>query len=137
MKNDWTINALADETGLDRRTIKRLFTAAGKEPPYTLRDFVEALQAGASGRSEMVKQRLKKLTAEARIAEAEAGKIEGSLVSAEGVFHIYANLCVSIRQVIKASGLSEVEKHEVLKQLREISIEDLIAEPTANADLQA
>ena len=75
-------------------------------------------------------EKIREMKANADKLELQNAKTRGEIVSTDSVLRIYENLAVNVRQIVKHSGLSEVEKHEVLKNIRDLKIEDLMGGTT-------
>lgn len=133
----WSGEDVQRETGLNARTFASRATKAGIEPAYAgdngVKRFYSTKQVMDILHGDLEAERIRETKENAdRLAIANA-KTRGELVTTDSVFSILENMFVAIRQVIKQSGLSEVEKHECLKQLREIKVDDLISEKQEEA----
>jgi hypothetical protein len=126
----WTANRLSIETGLDRRTIAKLM--AGHEPPYTLRDFVRALQAGGGGRTDFAAARLRKLVAEAQLAELELKERNKTVVRTSFVVPFFEELVVSVRNTVKnIDSIPYEKKVEITSEIKHRVDKDLLRLITA------
>jgi len=114
----WTIEAAASEFGLDRKTLtSRIKTSdilPGTDGKYSTRDMHVAI-AG-----DLESARIRKTRVECEILERERDLASRLLIRAEDIEPIWEDICASIRQIILHSSLSQVEKEQVLLQLREI-----------------
>lgn len=113
----FTLSRLADESGLDRRTLARLLlsvpTTNGR---YTLAHFTDALMA----RSATAKARLNKLTADAEIAAQAAAKGAERLVDLDELTKELAPVAVACVTIIESSELSDDEKDNLRRSLAEL-----------------
>src|SRR5262245_17520012 len=110
MLEKWSISRLNEETGKDRRTIKKILSATApaettdKTEFYLLKDFISALEsycAGEGGNLEAEQTRLTK--AKADIAEVERARIRNEVLETETVFRVWENVALSIRRTILTS----------------------------------
>ena len=112
----WSQESACYEWGINRRTlsgrIKRGHIQPGKDGKFSTAQIDAAIHGSAED------EKLKKLTAEREILEIELGKLRGDVVLLDHVYRILDNITISIRQTIAASGMSDTEKQQCLKQLR-------------------
>jgi phage terminase Nu1 subunit (DNA packaging protein) len=118
MTGTWTANSLADETGLDRRTVKKILANTapvdveriekGQRKDleyYTLKDFVEALilyhrKGEGGGISDLEEEQARLTKHRANIAEMEESRMRGDLLPVDSVFGFLENVIVRVRQEI-------------------------------------
>lgn len=105
----WTINRLADETGMDRRTVKKILTEGdaapcdtdGKSDFYTLADFVSALikyhKPKGSG---LALEKELKARADRKTAEREYEILDRQYFPRMAVREAWENTVATIRQRI-------------------------------------
>ena len=134
MTRDWSINALADETGMDRRTIKKILQdvppsdIVAENPVYRLKDFIDAivLRERGGGEGELEKERIRKTRAEADILEVERARVRNEVIEVDVALHVIENRDVAIRRIIITSKLSKEEQDSILHELQSINIEALL-----------
>lgn len=135
MTEDWTINRLSDETGLDRRTLKKILqnTAPndvdGKSEFYKLADFIKALieynkPKGEGTQEALIREKVRLTAADADIREVDRAKALNLVLDTETVFRVWENICISIRRTILTSPLPTAQKDSILNELRSLKIED-------------
>jgi len=143
MAEKWSINRLSDETGFDRRSIKKWLTAADKAPCdvdgktdyYSLRDFIDAVvakdkPADPGGEGDAFER---KATLQGDILEIEKAKLALTVLDTEEVFRVLENRDIAIRQVILGCDLPEETKDKILNDLRTININDILAERSVDS----
>lgn len=136
MLEKWSINRLSEESGKDRRAVKKILSNVepcgievnGTEL-YFLKDFVAAIE-NAEEKNEKTAdywQEQTRLTrAKADIAEVERARIRNEVIETETVFRTWENVGVSIRRTILTSNLSQEEKDSILNELQSLKIEDYL-----------
>lgn len=129
----WTAESWCRQTGLNPRTFAKRANAAGIEPElagvlggknrmYTTKQCV-AIECG-----DLEAERIRETKENADKLALHNAQKRGELVSTEVVLRIYANLAAIVRQIVKHSSMSEVEKHQLLKNIREVKVSDLLGE---------
>lgn len=133
MAEKWSINALSDECGLDRRTIKKLLTTAepadwdGENALYWMRDLVEALrEKQQSEKDELIKQQTRLTEVNADIAEVSRAERRNEVIETETAFRVWENIGLAVRRVILVSELDEQSKDRILTELRSLKVEDFL-----------
>jgi phage terminase Nu1 subunit (DNA packaging protein) len=141
MIEKWTINRLNEETGLDRRTLKKILQETdpcdfdGKSELYRMTDFIKALRIYDAprngGNMEDAKLRLvqeqTRLTGEnADIAAVEKARVRNEVIETSTVFNVWESVAVSIRRTILTSGMSQDRIDACLNELRSLKIEDFM-----------
>jgi len=139
MRKHWNMNQLADETLMDRRTLKKILsetkpaTSDGKSDFYYLADFMSAYSAYVSPRESQDERensaRLLKYRAD--IAEVKRAKALGEVIETDAAFRFFENFIVPVKRIIELSHMTTQEKDSVFKQLSTINKEQLV-----NAALQ-
>lgn len=136
MLEKWSINRLAEEAGMDRRTVKKRlekaepcdFTPEG-DPLYHLRTFLDAcLAKEEDGESnyELEKTRLTKVQADH--AELDLSLARKEVVPVDLAFQTVSNMFFSVRRVIETSPLPNEQKDEIYEQLSGLKPEDFVNE---------
>ena len=120
------MNSLAEESGLDPRTIKRFLadTKSDRRGRYTFADLVTAIRSKADVRTELERERLRKTTAEADGIELENRRKLGELVDVAVFVRDYHKTLVAMRQVVMNSKLTESSKHDILESLEHLQTDD-------------
>jgi hypothetical protein len=135
MTQDWTINSLSEETGLDRRTIKKILkdTAPndvdGKNEFYKMVDFVRALveyHKPDNSSDALEREKVRKTAAEADILEVERARIRNEVIETETVFRVIENRDIAIRRTILTSELSDERKDAILRELQRVTVQDFL-----------
>ena len=129
---EWTLERAAYEFGMDRKTLSKRVTALGIEPCYkgkgSKERFYSTAQMAQAVFGDLEAERIRETKENADKLALQNAKARAELVSTEVVLRVYANLAVTVRQIVKHSGLSEVEKHELLKNIRQLKVSDLLEE---------
>lgn len=127
MTQDWTVNGLSEETGIDRRTIKKILqnTAPhdvdGKTEFYKLSDFVKAIREydkpkGAASESELLAARTRLTNADADIREVERALVKGEVIKTDVFIAGLQNLLIPLTRAIWTSNLSKEEKTTLINE---------------------
>ena len=123
----WTLEMAAKEFGLNPRTVSGRVRQSGITPGedglFSTVDIHRALCPDVE--IELNAERLRKTKAESERIELENEKTRGTLVSVEATYKHFEHFFVALRARILASGLTEDEKDELLKDLRGIKARDL------------
>lgn len=115
MLDKWTTNRLADETGMDRRTIKKILEKVepvdhnDQSALYHLKDFLDALvsrQSGAGDEAELLAEQTRLTKAKATREEIAMWKDQGELVSIEALVLVMSTRLAEIRRIIQTSPLA-------------------------------
>lgn len=135
MLEKWSINRLAEESGMDRRTIKKRLELAepcdfdGEDPLYHLRTFLDALMERDKGEGvTLEKERTRLLTADADIREIDRAERRHEVVPVDLAFQVVSNMFFSIRRTIETSPLPNEQKDEIFEQMRGLKVEDFLNE---------
>jgi hypothetical protein len=127
MTEDWTINRLSDETGLDRRTLKKILqnTAPndvdGKSEFYKLADFVKALREydkpkGEGSEGDLIRERTRLTAADADIREVERALLKGEVIKTDVFIAGLQNLFIPLVRAIWTSNLTKAEKTTLINE---------------------
>ena len=125
----WTVSKAANEFGLDRHTLQKRLTLAGVQPAeegYTTRDIVRSVYGDMDG------EKLRKMSAEADLAEMERDERSRLLISSETVAKVWTDALANLRAQVMAADLPKVTRAQLIKSLKEIPIRDY-TETTAPA----
>jgi phage terminase Nu1 subunit (DNA packaging protein) len=138
MTADWTVNSLSEETGLDRRTIKKILAdtapveSDGKTDFYKLSDFIKALieyhkPKGDASEAALVAARTRLTNADADIREVERARIRNEVMETETVFRVIENRDLAIRRTILTTpDLTDERKDAILRSLQQVTLEDFL-----------
>jgi phage terminase Nu1 subunit (DNA packaging protein) len=121
-----TVSAAAVEFGLDRNTLTKRLKRADVEPGtdgrYSIQQIVSALYDDASSeRTRLYREQADKLAL-------ENAKSRMETIDVETVYKAYEGVFIAIRQTILASNLNDIEKSEILGNLRHDTTEARPAE---------
>lgn len=141
MTEKWSINRLSDETGYDRRSIKKWLENAGKAPCdvdgkvdyYTLRDFIDAVVQNEMPKcdGDAAAELERKTRLQADLLEIELAQKRNEVLSADEIFLVLSNRDLAIRRVIETADMPDAAKDKVFNDLKSIRIEDILAERKA------
>lgn len=138
MTQDWTVNGLSEETGLDRRTLKKILQQTaphdvdGKTEFYKLSDFIKALREydkpkGAASESELLAARTRLTNADADIREVERAKVRNEVIDTATALRVIENRDIAIRRTILTSELSDERKDAILRELQKaVTVADIL-----------
>ena len=114
----WTINLFCSETGLPYSTLKDRLAAQGHAPErgsrFTLRELIDALRNPV----DLENEKLRKLSAEADLAEIERDTKRKQLVELETVQADFARWAHRIKSVIERYVSSETARTEIFRAIR-------------------
>lgn len=121
----------ATEFGVDRRTLARRLKdaghAVGRGEEYSIKDLFSALNGVDADTARQIEaERLKKMTAERKLREAELGKLEGSLLDAGDVQRVWEAGFTGLRAAIWNSDAPEADRRKWLLELRNVKHEDYL-----------
>src|SRR5689334_16831960 len=102
---------IAELLQIDSRSISTIFIGDG---PWYLAQVLQLMW----NESELRNEKIKRARAETRIAEAEAGERDGTLLNKDAFIKHYAIAMVEVRRVIEDSQLADAEKDKIYEQLR-------------------
>lgn len=129
-----TINDLSTETGLDRRTIKKLLSdtkpTAGENGAefFDLRDLVAALRGAKDSTNALRTEKIRETRHRANLLELEERKARGEVLDTETVIQVWSGYLHHCRQVIRHSELSEQRKREILDQLKAVPLAEFTSQ---------
>ncbi len=101
---------IAELLQIDSRSISTIFIGEG---PWYLSQVLQMLW----NESELRQEKIKRAKAETRIAEAEAGERDKSLVNKDDFIREYAIAMIEVRRIIEDSKLADEEKDKIYAQL--------------------
>jgi hypothetical protein len=127
MTEDWSISRLNEETGLDRRTIKKILSDTaphdvdGKTEFYKLADFIKALQEysrpkGDGSETALIRERTRLTAADADIREVERALLKGDVIKSDAFITGLQNLFIPLTRAIWTSNLSKAEKTTLINE---------------------
>lgn len=117
----WKINRAAPEFGVDRRTLAKRLADAGEAEGaggYTTRQILAALYGDLDG------EKLRKLSAEADLAEMERDEQARALIRADIVEGTWNEALTNLRAIVMAADIPKVTRAQLIKQLHDIPIHD-------------
>lgn len=123
-KIEWSIELAASEFDINPRTLSKRFKQLGIEPSladgkrFSTKQVTQAVFGDIDG------ERLRKTKHEADLLEVELARERSQVLPTEDVLRVWSNIAIAIRQVVKGSSLSENEKNECLRQIRELQAKD-------------
>lgn len=121
----WTAEQAASEFGKDARSIaKRLKkdgVAPGEDGRYSTQQIASVIF------SKLDDAKLRKAIAEAKLAEMEVKKTEGSIVDVDSAMSLFDNVLMAIKRVVLKSKLPREDQDDILREMQHrISRIDLI-----------
>ncbi len=123
---DWTINRFCSETGFPYNSLKDRLAAQGHAPErgskFTLRQLIQATQGDLDA------EKLRKLSAEADLAEIERDTKRKQLVELETVQADFSRWAHRIRSVIERHVSDETARTEIFRAIRKPLNEDVKAD---------
>ncbi len=133
MTKNWSISELNEETGMDRRTIKKVLgeTAPcdvdGKTEFYKLADFIHALtKRSDESQTALEEARTRLANTQADIAEVDRARLRNEVLEVETVFRVWENIAISIRRTVLTSALGDLEKDAILHELENLKVQDFM-----------
>lgn len=109
MLEKWSINRLAEESGMDRRTVKKRLEKAEpcdftpeQDPLYRLRTFLDALREhDEDGASNLDKERTRLTKAQADQAELNLSIARNEVLPVEVAFQACSNVLFAVRRSVE------------------------------------
>lgn len=133
MRETWSINRLSNETGKDRRTVKKILQEAepceweGEHPLYHLRDFIAALeQKDQDGATALEREKTRLTAKQADREEIALARDRNAVLETETVFRVWEHIATAIRRTVLTSKLTQEEKDQCLNELRTLTINDFL-----------
>jgi hypothetical protein len=117
----WTVGRAAAEFGVDRKTLDRRIVDAGVKPS-TEDDCYSTAQIIAAVFGDLDAEKLRKMRAEADLAEMERDERARSLLAAEVVSAVWLDALTGLRAVVMAADVPKTTRAQLLKQLRDIPL---------------
>lgn len=129
----WSLNQAAGEFGFARQTVKNRLVAAGISPGedsrYSTADLLRALYGDLDG------EKLRKLRAEASLAELELARAEKSVLDVGIVARVWADELGNLRgAVLNCTSISKVDRHQLLKALHDLPLAAYSEDPGTLAE---
>ena len=122
----WTLGLAATEYGVDRRTLSTRAKTSGHIPgedgKFSTRQIDVIIHGDLAG------EKLRKLRAEADMAERANREAEGATIAVERVCLLGERFVAASRQVILHSSMTDAEKDETLAELVQLGEVDWDAE---------
>ena len=134
MLEEWSINRLANECDMDRRTVTKMlaetepagFQADGK-PTYHLKDLILVLRGkDQEGASSLEKERTRLTRSEANRSEMIERQIRGELLEPDPVLAGMENVAGAIKRVITSSKLPIPDQDAILRQLQNLNLKEIL-----------
>lgn len=119
----WTIAKAASEFNWDAETLSKALKRAsieGSNGTFSTAEIVKACFGDLDG------EKLRKLTLEADLLSVELARERGQVLVTDDVRRVWSGVIVALRQVVKASGLSDAEKNECMRQIRQIDVTEYL-----------
>jgi hypothetical protein len=69
-----------------------------------------------------------KLQTEHELLKEELAAVRKTVLPTDDVIRVWADIAIAIRQIVKGSNLSDAEKNECLRQIRELKVDDFVRE---------
>ena len=118
----WSVNRAAGETGFARQTIANYLAASqakpGEDGCYSTQEIMSAIYGDMDG------EKLRKIRAEADLAEMERDERNRSLIPAPIVEAVWLDVMTNLRGVVLAFEMSKEQRHQLIKLLRAIPISE-------------
>ena len=111
----WTLGLAATEFGADRRTLSTRAKTSGQVPGEDGKFSTRQIDAIIHG--DLAGEKLRKLRAEADMAERANREAEGATIAVERVCVIGERFVAAARQIILHSSMSDAEKSDVLNEM--------------------
>jgi hypothetical protein len=122
----WTIMKAAVEFDRDRKTIsdrlKRQNVIPGDDGMFSTMQILH----GVFGSVEL--EKFGKLQTEHELLKEELAAVRKTVLPTDDVIRVWADIAIAIRQIVKGSNLSDAEKNECLRQIRELKVDDFVRE---------
>jgi hypothetical protein len=122
----WTISLASREFGRDDKTISDRLRRNNMEPGADGLFSTLQILNGVFGSVEL--EKFAKLQTEHEILKEELASIRRTVLPTEDVLRVWGDVIVAIRQIVKGSSLSDAEKNETLRQIRELNVNDFVKE---------
>jgi len=114
----WSVNRAAVEFAVHPGTLARRLAAAEIKPDaagtWSTRDICAAVFGDLAG------EKLRKLRAEADLAEMERDEKERSLLPADIVEAVWSDTLASLRSIVNTADIPKVTKAQLIKQLHDV-----------------
>lgn len=121
----WSLSQACSEFDIHKETLSKRIKTQGIEPGadglFATKQICDAVYGDISG------ERLREVKGRADKLELENARLRGELVSTSDVMTVWENVGVSLRQCVKASHLSDTEKADFLRNIRSLSVRELLA----------
>jgi len=118
----WTIAQASAEFDKHRDTLakalKRLGILPGTDGAFSTLEIVRA----CCGDDYI--EKVGGLRKDNELKDLEIARLKHEMLPTEEVLRVWSGVIVAIRQVVKGSNLSDTEKHECLRQIRELKVQD-------------
>ena len=120
----WTVGLAASEFGVDRRTVDSRLKAAAVVPApdgtFSTGQIAAAIYGDLAG------EKLRKLRAEANVAEMKDLQMRGTLVFLSGAKAVWADAIVEWRKTLEAADyIPQKSRERLLKSLLKIRLADI------------
>jgi hypothetical protein len=120
---EWTIEQAAAEFDINPRTLSKRLKQNGTEPALEGGKF-STKQIAAAVFGDMDGEKLRETRLRADLLQVELAEKNRDLLARDEVLRVWSGVVVAMRQVVKGSNLSDTEKHECLRQIRELKVTD-------------
>ena len=128
----WTLRTAAAEFDVSRETLKGRLIRAGISPAaddrYSTKQILAALVGDFDG------QKLRKLTAEADLAELARGEMDGKLLPASVVEAVWQDALGKMKDVIMATPMPDESRRQIMKSMQTIPLSEYSAPQAGPGD---
>jgi phage terminase Nu1 subunit (DNA packaging protein) len=128
----WSLNRAADELGVARPKVRSRLARAGitaaADKTYTTKQILSALFGDKDA------EELRKLTAEADVAEMKRDEMDGSLLPADVVEAVWQNAISEMKDIVTSLDIPDEARRRILAALRTIPIGDYTEEKAGASD---
>jgi phage terminase Nu1 subunit (DNA packaging protein) len=135
MLEKWSVNRMANEAGMDRRTVKKLLEKSepvdfdAGDPVYHLRQLIDALREKESAADASLEREKTRLTkAQADQAELDLSVSRKEVVPVDIAFQTVSNMLIAVRRVIETSDLANEGKDAIYTELQNLKPSDFVSE---------
>lgn len=133
MLEKWSISRLSEETGMDRRTVKKYLEEYSpcdqdeKTEYYHLRDLIHSIQGRDNeGATNLEKERTRLTRSEANRSIMAERKMKNELLEPDPVLAGMENVAGAMKRIILSSKLTIVDQDALLNELRNLDLKEIL-----------